>query len=185
MSVVRGSILFLILLLFPLSVSAGTIEGRLAYRKGDYAAALREFGSGVQGGPVGTFFLALMYLRGEGVARDETRGLDLLRSSADEGYSAAQYLLGVRYFYGLGLPRDKGRALSCLRAASADNDYRASEFLKIITKGSRGEKRDRESIVAAVKRNAKSNVSDAQYTLAFMYLVGDGVPKDGVEEVRW
>jgi TPR repeat protein len=173
------------LLLLPLSVSAGTIEGRLAYRKGDYAAALREFGSGVQGGPVGTFFLALMYLRGEGVARDEARGLDFLRSSADEGYAAAQYLLGVRYFYGLGLPRDKGRALSCLRAASADNDYRASEFLKIIAKGSRGEKRDRESIVAAVKRNAKSNVSEAQYTLAFMYLIGEGVPKDGVEEVRW
>jgi TPR repeat protein len=184
-SLVPGIILFLILLLLPLPVLAGSIEGRLAYRKGDYAAALREFGTGMQGGPVGTFFLALMYLHGEGVTRDEARGLELLQSSAAVGYSAAQYLLGVRYYYGLGLPRDKGQALSYLRAASADNDFRAVELLKIIAKGSRGERRDRENIVAAVKRNAKSNVSDAQYTLAFMYLVGDGVPKDSVEEVRW
>jgi TPR repeat protein len=146
---------------------------------------LREFESGVQGGAVGTFFLALMHLRGEGVAPDEVRGLKLLRSSADEGYSAAQYLLGQRYFYGLGLPRDKERAMSYLQAAAADNDFRALAFLKIIEKGSRAEKKDRENIVATIKRKAQARVSDAQYTLAFMYLVGDGVPKDGVEEVRW
>jgi uncharacterized protein len=169
----------------PVHVFAGSLEGRLAYRKGEYAAALREFGSDVQSGPVSKFFLALMYLRGEGVARDEARGLKFLRSSADEGYSAAQYLLGQRYFYGLGLTRDKGLAMSYLRAASADNDFRAVILLKIIAKGSRGEKKDREGIVAAVKRSAKSNVSDAQYTLAFMSLIGDGVPKDGAEEVRW
>jgi len=178
-------IILLVMLLLPLTVSAGSQEGRQAYRKGDYAAALREFGAGVEGGPVGTFFLALMHLRGEGVARDEARGLELLRSSADGGYSAAQYLLGWRYFYGLVLPRDKGRAMSYLRAAAADDDYRAVVLLKIIAKGSRGQARDRESVVATVKRMAQSKVPTAQYTLAFMYLTGDGVPKNGVEEVRW
>jgi uncharacterized protein len=183
-SFVPGIMLLLVLFL-PLTASAGTLEGRLAYRKGDYAAALREFGPGAQGGPVGTFFLALMHLRGEGVARDEARGLELLRSSADGGYSAAQYLLGQRYFYGLGLPRDKSQAMSYLLAASADNDYRAFVLLKIIATGSRGERRDRENIVATVKSKARAKISDAQYTLAFMYLIGDGVPKDRVEEVRW
>jgi TPR repeat protein len=171
--------------LFPLAALAGGIEGRLAYRKGDYDTALREFGAGAQGGPVGEFFLAHMYLQGEGVSRDEARGLKLLRSSADEGYSAAQYLLGRHYLYGQGVPKDKALALSYLLAASADDDYRAVVLLKILGKGSRGERKDQENIVAAVKRKAKSKVSDAQYTLAFMYLIGDGVPKDGVEEVRW
>jgi TPR repeat protein len=178
-------VMLLLVLLLPLTASAGTLEGRLAYRKGDYAAALREFGPAVQAGPVGAFFLALMHLRGEGVTRDEARGLELLRSSADGGYSAAQYLLGQRYLYGLGLPRDTGQAMSYLLAASTDDDYRAVVLLKIIAKGSRGEARDRESVVAAVKRKARSKVPVAQYTLAFMYLVGDGVPKDRVEEVRW
>lgn len=185
MAVVPGIILFLMVLLLPLTVYAGSQEVRQAYRKGDYAAALREFGPGVQGGPVATFFLALMHLRGEGVVRDETRGLELLHSSADEGYFAAQYLLGLRYFYGHGLPRDKGRAKSYLQAAAAADDYRAVVFLKIIAKGSRGEKRDRESIVASVMGKARSRVPAAQYTLAFMYLIGDDVPKDAAEEVRW
>jgi TPR repeat protein len=174
-------IVLIVLISIPVGVLAGSMEGRLAYRKGDYATALLEFGAG----PVGTYFQALMYLHGEGVSRDEVRGLKLLRSSADEGYSAAQYLLGQRYLYGQGVPKDKGLAQSYLRSASDDGDYRAVVLLKILKKVSRGEKKDGEDIVVAVKRKAKSNMPDAQYTLAFMYLVGDGVPKNGVEEVRW
>jgi TPR repeat protein len=178
-------LVFMVVLLLPLTCSAGSIEGRLAYRKGEYTTALREFNADAQGGPVGTFFLSLMHLRGEGIPKDETHGLELLRRSADEGYSAAQYLLGLHYLYGHGVLKDKALAMSYLLAASADDDYRAFVLLKILEKGSRGEKKDRESVVAEVKRKAKSNVSDAQFTLAFMYLVGDGVPKDGGEEVRW
>jgi len=182
-SLVSG-ITLLLLLLLPLSAFAGSLEGRTAYRKGDYAKALLEFGSGEQGGAVGTYFLALMNLRGEGLPRDESRGLKLLQDSADSGYSAAQYLLGQRYFYGHGVPMDKGLAMTYLQSASAE-DYRAVAFLKLIAKGSRGETRDHESIVATVKRMARAKVSDAQYTLAFMHLIGDGVPKNAVEEVRW
>lgn len=175
----------LLVLFLPFSVLAGSVEGRLAYRKNDYATALREFGSTSQGGPVNTFFLALMYLRGEGVPKDEARALKLLRSSADEGYSAAQYLLGQHYLYGLGVPRDKEKAVSYLMAASADNDYRAITLLKILNHGSLGKSRDGEKVVADVKRQARNKVPAAQYTLAFMYLIGDGVPKDEAEEVRW
>lgn len=185
LNLTRVMLLLVVLALFPLAAFAGAIEGRLAYRKGDYATAQREFGGDLQGGPVGRFFLALMYLQGDGVPKDEGRGLELLRSSADEGYSAAQYLLGQRYLYGHGVQKDRALAMSYLLAASEDEDYRAVELLKILKKGSRGEKKDRDTIVSAVKRKAKSKVADAQYTLGFMYLVGDGVPKDGVEEVRW
>ena len=180
-----GIVILICAVLFPLVACGGSIEGRLAYRKGEYAAALREFSTDASGGPVNTFFLAQMYLRGEGVPRDTARGLEFLQRSADEGYSAAQYLLGQQYLYGLGVPPNRSLAMSYLLAASADDDYRAVVLLKILAKGSRGEKKDRENIVSAVKRTAKSNNSDAQYTLAFMYLVGDGVAKDGVEEVRW
>jgi TPR repeat protein len=173
------------LMLLPVTAVAGSIEGRLAYRKGDYVTALREFNAPDQGGPVGTYFQAIMYLHGEGVSRDDARGLDLLRISAEEGYSAAQYLLGLHFLYGLRVNKDWALAMSYLLAASADDDYRAVVLLKILEKGSWGARKDRERIVATVKQKAKSKVPAAQYTLAFMYLVGDGVPKDGVEEVRW
>ena len=175
-------VITVLMVLMPFTVSAGNTEGRLAYRKGDYAAALKEFDAS---GPIGAYFLAVMHLRGEGVPRDEARGLELLRKSADGGYSAAQYLLGQRYLYGLGVPRDRSRALTNLREAAADGDYRARVLLKIIEKGSRNEKKDGEAIVAAIKQKALAKDPEAQYTLAFMYLVGDGVPKNVTEEIRW
>ena len=181
----RILVILALLVLLPLTAIGGSLEGRLAYRKGDYVTALREFSADDRGGPIGTFFMALMYLRGDGVPRDDVHGLELLRRSADEGYSAAQYLLAQHYLYGRGLSRDKALAMSYLLAASADDDYRAIVLLKILEKGSRGERIDRENVVAGVKRKAKSGLPDAQYTLAFMYLVGDGVSKDGIEEVRW
>jgi TPR repeat protein len=171
-----------LVVLVPLVVSAGNTEGRLAYRKGDYAAALKEFDAG---GPIGGYFLAVMHLRGEGVPKDEARGIELLRKSADGGYPAAQYQLGQRYLYGLGLSRDRNRALVYLREAASDGDSRAKELLKIVEKGSRSEKKDSEAIVAAIKQKAMAKDPEAQYTLAFMYLVGDGVPKNVAEEIRW
>lgn len=185
MSILLRVFSIVLITLIPLSVFAGSTEGRLAYRKGDYSAALREFGSGVESGPIGRFFLALMYLRGEGVARDQNRGLVLLRSSADDGYFAAQYLLGQYLLYGQGLPKDRALAMSYLLAASNDDDSRAVVLLKILEKGSRGHKKDQEQIVAEVKRRAKAKDANAQYTLAFMYLTADGVPKSSAEEVRW
>lgn len=179
-----GTIL-LFLILVPATSPAVSLEGRLAYRRGDYTAVMREVGSGAKAGPLDSFFIALMYFRGDGVARDDARGLEFLKLSADGGYFAAQYLLGQRYLYGIGVPKDRGQAMSYLLAASAGDDYRAVVLLKILEKGSRGEKKDREAITTAVKRQAKAGLPAAQFTLAFMYLVGDGVPKNGVEEIRW
>jgi TPR repeat protein len=177
--------IILLVILLPSAASAVSLEGRLAYRRGDFATVMREVDSGAQSEPLDAFFLALMYFRGDGVARDEARGLKLLKYSADEGYFAAQYLLGQRYLYGSGVPKDRAQAMSYLLAASAGDDYRAVVLLKILEKGSKGEKKDRENVTSAVKRQARSGIPAAQFTLAFMYLVGDGVPKDGVEEVRW
>jgi TPR repeat protein len=98
------------LTLLPLAAAGGSIEGRLAYRKGNYVTALREFNSGDQGGPVGTYFLAPMFLHGDRVPKDEAQGLKLLRSSADDGYSAAQYYLGTFYYQGVGSRVDRPAA---------------------------------------------------------------------------
>lgn len=174
-----------LLTLLPLCAVAGGMEGRLAYRKGDYATVLKEFDNRDQRGPVGSFFLALMYLRGEGVSQDKAYGLQLLREAADDGYSAAQYFMGRRLLYGNGVPQDKSLAMSYLLAAAADDDQRAVALLKRIEQGGRGEKKDAEQVTAVIKRKAKAGVADAQYTLGIMYLIGDGVPKNGAEEVRW
>ncbi len=184
LNLIRRIVILLLMLLLPVYALSGSVEGRLAYRKGDYATALKEFGDKNQAGPVGSFFLSLMHLRGNGVPKNETLGIELLRFSAEEGYSAAQYQLGQYYLYGHGVPKNKAKAVSYLQAASTD-DYRAIVLLKILKKGSQGEKKDLGRVVAEVRRKAKSGNPQAQYTLGLMYLVGDGVPKDEREELRW
>lgn len=179
------ALIALLLALLPLVAEAGGVEGRLSYRKGDYAAVLKEFDRRDERGPVGSYFLALMYLRGEGVPLDQPYGLKLLHEAADGGYSAAQYHLGRRFLYGNGVPKDRSQAMSYLQAAAADGDQRAVALLKRIKKGLRNEQKDVEQVVADVRRKARAGLPEAQYTLGFMYLIGDGVPKNGVEEVRW
>ena len=181
----RWAVFSIVLLLVSTSASAGVIEGRIAYRKGDYATAKRELEADVQGGAVRAYFLGLMYLHGDGVPKDDARALNLLRTAADDNYAAAQYLLGKRYFYGRGIPRNNALAMSYLLAAAADDDYRAVVFLRTVQKGSGGERKDQERVVAAVKRKARAKDHDAQYTLAFMHLIGDGVPKDAAQELTW
>ena len=175
----------MILLLIPLSVSAGIIEGRHAYRKGDFAAARHEFESDLHAGATGNYFLAMMYLRGEGLARDDVRGLGLLKISADQGYAAARYHLGKLHLYGHGVKKNRSLALSLLHSAATDDDYRAVVLLKIIKNGSRGERKDQEQVVAGVRQKAHAGNPVAQLTLAFMHLVGDGVAKDRNQELRW
>ena len=182
---VRWSVIVVALLLVPISAFAGVIEGRIAYRKGDFATAKREFETDLQGGAIRDYFLGLMYLRGDGVAKDDARGLSLLKTAADDNYAAAQYQMGKRYYYGRGVARNTALAMSYLLAAAADDDYRAIVFLRTVQKGSGGERKDQERVVAAVKRKARAKDHDAQYTLAFMHLIGDGVPKDATQELSW
>jgi len=166
-------------------VFADDFAGRSAYRKGDFAAARAAFGAEAADSPVSQFFLALMDLRGEGGRQDMEKGMVLLRESANRGYFAAQYLLGTRYLYGIGVAPDKVQAKRLLADAAARRDYRATALQSILERGSRGEKRDRSAVVAAVRKAVGQGKAAAQHTLAFMYLIGDGVPKDPSQELLW
>ena len=165
------------------SVTADDFAGRSAYRMGNYDLARTEFGA--EATSVSRFFLALMNLRGEGGRRDLSRGMELLRQSADEKYFAAEYLLGTRYLYGVEMPADRPRAKKLLAAAAAQRDYRAVALMDILGRGSRGEKQDMKGVVAAVRKAASRGNAAARNTLGFMYLIGDGVPKAPAQEIRW
>ena len=86
MSIVSGFILLLLLLPLPLPAFAGSLEGLIAYRKGDFATALREFGTDEQGNPASTYFLALMNLRG---GFEVQASEDIVECHLPEGQSAA------------------------------------------------------------------------------------------------
>src|SRR5512142_372566 len=106
----RLSALFL-LLLSSLAPAADFQAGLDAYKRGDFAAALREWQPIADGGdPHAQYNLGLLYARGEGVPRDYAKAAEWYRKAAEQGVPAAEYNLGVMYANGQGVPRDSKEA---------------------------------------------------------------------------
>jgi TPR repeat protein len=79
-----------------------------AYCLGHFDEAAATFAELVEleCGPAAAY-LAEMYLRGEGVARDVQQGLELLQMAASWGYAIAAFNLGALHRSGdCGVPRD-------------------------------------------------------------------------------
>ncbi len=76
--------------------------------KPDLHGALRWYRrSAAQGWAGGQYYLGLMYLKGEVVAQDEVRGLELIRAAADQDHDYALRELADLYARGVGEPRNE------------------------------------------------------------------------------
>ncbi len=62
--------------------------------------------------------LAWMYLRGDGVARDDAKAAQWFRRAAEQGSVTAQANLGLMYLRGQGVPQDDAEALRWSRRAA-------------------------------------------------------------------
>ena len=90
-----------------LNANADFDEGRAAYKKGDYATALREWQPlAEQGLAPAQFSLGVMYAQGEGVPRDDRMAVQWYRRAAEQGNASAQNSLSVMYTIGAGVPKD-------------------------------------------------------------------------------
>lgn len=87
-----------ILLCAQVSAAADLKAGESAYKKKDYAAAMKEFAPlADKGDPEAQFYVAKMYLMGQGVATDRARAIKLFKASADQGNADSQFFLGTIY----------------------------------------------------------------------------------------
>ncbi len=88
-------------------VWAGWDEGVAAYKRGDYATALREFRPLAERGDAkAQYGLGVMYLNGQGVPQDSAEVVKWHRKAAEQGHAVAQNNLGVMYGKGHGVPQD-------------------------------------------------------------------------------
>ena len=87
--------------------SAGYDEGVAAYKRGDYATALREWRPlAKQGNANAQFFLGVMYYKGRGVPQDYAEAMRWFRETAERDLAASQVALGAMYGLGHGVLRD-------------------------------------------------------------------------------
>jgi TPR repeat protein len=82
-------------------------KGMVAYKRGDYATALREFRPlAMKGDAVAQNNLGLIYSKGQGVPQDYAEAAKLFRKAVEQGYAKAQNNLGAMYNWGLSAPQD-------------------------------------------------------------------------------
>jgi hypothetical protein len=98
-------------------------NARNAYKKDDYATALRLFRPlADQGNVIAQFYLGVMCYNGYGVNLDYSQAINLFRKAADQGNAMAQFNVGVMYNNGQGVPKDEAQAIGWYQKA-ADQGY--------------------------------------------------------------
>jgi hypothetical protein len=159
--------------------------GVAAYKKGDFAAAVKEFKADNR--PASQFFLATMYYEGKGVPRDRKTAAEWFRKAAEQGDADAQYRLGVMYLKGDGVPQDRIEASVWLSKAAEQRDAktRAGYVLGAMHDYGEGVPRDSRKAAELYRKAAEQGDSDSQYALGVMYFNGTGVERDKQEAVRW
>jgi len=120
----------LAVLLLATPAGAGFDEGMTAYNRGDYATALREWGSlAKQGNASAQYGLGWMYAAGRGVPQDYGEAERWFRKAAEQGNAEAQFNLGQIYRMGEGVPQDYAEGMRWYRKAAEQGDAAAQNNL--------------------------------------------------------
>ena len=116
-----GCVALVLSLSLAAPVAAGPFEnGVAAYKRGDYATALRLWRPlADQGDAVVQKSLGFMYANGHGVPRDYAEAVKWYRKAAEQGDADAQANLGDMYANGQGVPRDYVQAHKWFNLAAA------------------------------------------------------------------
>lgn len=105
--------------MMPSIVLAGLVEGKAAYKKKDFATALREYRLlAAQGDAEAQFRLGVMYFIGQGILDDYKEAIKWYRLAAGQGHANAQNNLGGMYADGRGVPKDYKEAIKWYRLAA-------------------------------------------------------------------
>ena len=116
--------------LLPAGAMAGFEEGVTAYKKGDFITAANEFKIAARNGDTAAMNnLGLLYVSGQGVARDYMEAATLFKMAADRGFAPAQTNLGVLYANGTGVSRDYREAARLFKLAGDNGDKTAYKKL--------------------------------------------------------
>lgn len=112
------------------AVAGAWDDGVAAYKRGDYAQAVRFMSVAAEGGDVAAQYnLGIAYANGTGTERDYGQSIKWFRRAAEQGAAPAQFNLGVIYQRGLGVPQDYAEAARWyLLAADGDEPHAQLEI---------------------------------------------------------
>jgi hypothetical protein len=151
----------------PASESAPVLLARTGGGGGDTWADIKELqAAAAKGNPKAEAQLGESLLRGEGIARDDTRARALLEKAARAGHSGAAFRIGMLLSQGdNGAAKDPERALAYFRAAAAGGEAEAFFNIGAAHANGRGVKRNYAEalgwLIVARERGADPKVEQA------------------------
>ena len=101
-------ILLIVALFYTQAIYAQINDGIYAYMQGDYELAYNTMISlaTTSEDKVAQYYIGIMYLKGQGVEKDEAQAADWLRKASEQGLPNAMYKLANLYASGKGVPQD-------------------------------------------------------------------------------
>jgi TPR repeat protein len=193
---IGGLALLVLFLCVGLSLGKGALataatEGDgVAYRHASQSPLARTTALADAGDAKAQAKLALMYLKGEGVAADPAAALRWSRAAADGGQPVAQYLMGSFYrqdsalAHGL-VPADAAAAFRWFEAAAIKGNLKAMHNLAIAYAQGLGAGKDETKAAEWFTRAAERGYVDSAFDLAVLYERGLGVTQDLKQALTW
>jgi hypothetical protein len=124
-------------------------------------AAAHFWAAATKGDARGASALGAMYVRGQGVARDDKTGVFWLTKAANAGNRGAQFTLATLYDEGVGVAPDLERANQLYRASAEQRYAPAAKALAVNLELGRGTARDRQQAIVWMQQAAAEGDSEA------------------------
>ena len=129
--------------------------------------------------------LAIKFMNGQGVAKNEAEAVKWLRKAAEQGDLNALHDMGVAYFNGLGVPVNKEEGVKWYRKAAERGNENAQYDLGICLSHGFGTAKNDEHALFWFMQAAERGRADAMYNVGICYGNGYGVKKDVNEAMKW
>ncbi len=130
----------------PLRATPDDILGAQAYDRHDYATALRILTPLADNGdPTAQYFVGVMALRGEGMARDTQRAVALLRQAASAGIADAQNYMARFYRRGENVPQGYDEAMKWYLLAAKQGYKNSQYWIALLYRDGKGVAADRQA----------------------------------------
>lgn len=176
---------FLLLLAMTVPACADFQTGLEAYKRGDFAAAFKEWQPIAEKGDANAQYnIGLLYAKGEGVPQNYKQAIEWYRKAAEQGVVAAQFNLGVIYANGQGVPADPEEARKWFAMAAQHGIPAAQTGLADLYSEGKGFRNYAEA-EKWYRKAAEQGIASAQFNLGVMYDIGQGVQRDYAEAIKW
>ena len=112
---------------------AGLKALRDKIQRKNYKNATKWFSLAAQHGDAeGQYYLGVLYNRGDGVKKSDTKAVEWYRKAAEQDNVNAQSLLGDSYAFGVGVEKNDQTAAEWYRLAAAQGDLMAQQLLECL-----------------------------------------------------